>query len=107
LWIFWANLSGPHCEVVLHDLTTPERSVVGIANGYISGRNVGASLTDFTLRLIKEKAHASQDFLHEYEGALKNGRKVRSSTFFIKDDTSPAGGPSLFQRGYVPLAGPS
>lgn len=85
---FLGKLIGPHCEVVLHDLTTPERSVVGIANGYISGRNVGAPLTDFALRLIKEKAHASQDFLHEYEGALKNGRKVRSSTFFIKDDGS-------------------
>lgn len=83
---FLGKLIGPHCEVVLHDLTAPERSVVGIANGYISGRNVGAPLTDFALRLIKEKAHVSQDFLHAYEGALKNGRTVRSSTFFIKDD---------------------
>ncbi|CAK7020650.1 MAG: hypothetical protein DELT_02409 [Desulfovibrio sp.] len=88
---FLGKLIGPHCEVVLHDLTTPERSVVGIANGYISGRNVGAPLTDFALRLIKEKAHSSRDFLHEYEGALKNGRKVRSSTFFIKDNGALVG----------------
>lgn len=83
---FLGKLIGPHCEVVLHDLTTPERSVVGIANGHISGREVGAPLTDFALRLIKENAHTALDFLHEYEGALKSGRKVRSSTFFIKGD---------------------
>lgn len=82
---FLGKLIGPHCEVVLHDLTRPERSVVAIANGYISGRAVGAPLTDFALRMIKEKAHAVADFLHEYEGALKNGKTVRSSTFFIKD----------------------
>ncbi|MDL2210322.1 PAS domain-containing protein [Desulfovibrio sp. OttesenSCG-928-O18] len=82
---FLGKLIGPHCEVVLHDLTSPERSVVAIANGYISGRAVGAPLTDFALRMLKEKTHAAVDFLHEYEGALKNGKAMRSSTFFIKD----------------------
>lgn len=82
---FLGKLIGPHCEVVLHDLTIPERSVVAIANGHISGRTVGAPLTDFALRMLKDKAHATVDFLHEYEGALKNGASVRSSTFFIKD----------------------
>lgn len=82
---FLGRLIGPHCEVVLHDLTVPERSVIAIANGHISGRSVGAPLTDFALRMLKEKAHAASDFLHEYEGALKNGGSVRSSTFFIKD----------------------
>lgn len=82
---FLGRLIGPHCEVVLHDLTVPERSVVAIANGHISGREVGAPLTDFALRMLKEKAHAAIDFLHEYEGALKSGGSVRSSTFFIKN----------------------
>lgn len=82
---FLGKLIGPHCEVVLHDLSGPERSIVNIANGDISGRKVGAPLTDFALRMIKNKAHASADFVHEYEGVLKSGRRVRSSTFFIKD----------------------
>lgn len=33
---------GSATEVVLHDLTEPESSVVKIVNGHVSGRNVGA-----------------------------------------------------------------
>ena len=84
---FLGKLIGPHCEVVLHDLTRPEHSVVRIANGHISGRRIGAPLTDFSLRMVKNKAHANADFIHEYEGILKSGKRVRSSTFFIKDDS--------------------
>lgn len=102
---FLGKLIGPHCEVVLHDLTSPERSVVGIANGYISGRNVGAPLTDFALRMIKEKAHVSVDFLHEYEGALKNGATARSSTFFIKDDRAELVGMLCFNVDMTRLQG--
>lgn len=84
---FLGKFIGPHCEVVLHDLVGPERTAINIANGLVSGRSVGTPLTDFALRMIKNKAHASADFLHEYEGALKNGKRVRSSTLFIKDES--------------------
>ena len=39
-------MAGPHLEVVLHDVTRPEGSVVGIANGHITGRVVGSSVLD-------------------------------------------------------------
>ena len=29
---------GKHCEVVLHDLSTPETSIIAIANGHVTGR---------------------------------------------------------------------
>ncbi|WP_306392541.1 helix-turn-helix transcriptional regulator [Telluria beijingensis] len=38
------GIVGPHIEVVLHDLTKPESSVIAIANGHVSGRVVGASI---------------------------------------------------------------
>ena len=82
---FLGKFLGPHCEVVLHDLSTPECSVVAICNGHISGRSIGAPLTDLALKFLQDKVYQSCDFLREYEGALKNGRQVRSSTFFIKD----------------------
>lgn len=95
---FLGKLIGPHCEVVLHDLTSPERSVVNITNGDISGRSVGAPLTDFALRMIRNNAYATADYLHEYAGALKTGKRVRSSTFFIKDGEGELIGLLCFNR---------
>ena len=39
-----STVVGPNVEVVLHDLTKPEASIVAIANGYISRRSVGDSI---------------------------------------------------------------
>ena len=42
------------CEVVLHDLTVPQRSVVYVANPVVTGRKVGESferLPTFTLKI--------------------------------------------------------
>ena len=38
-----ASQFGPNCEVVVHDLATndPERSIVAIENGHVTGRKVG------------------------------------------------------------------
>lgn len=36
---------GPDYEVVLHDLTNKDHSIIAIANSHISGRKLGAPLT--------------------------------------------------------------
>jgi len=38
-----AGAVGPHCEVVLHDLSQREmeRTIVAIENGHVTGREVG------------------------------------------------------------------
>ena len=40
---------GPDYEVALHDLTNKDRSIIAIANNYISGREIGAPLTNMAL----------------------------------------------------------
>jgi predicted transcriptional regulator YheO len=37
---FLAEVLGEGCEVVLHDVTNPERSVIAIRNSHVSGRDV-------------------------------------------------------------------
>ena len=37
---------GPDYEVALHDMTDKNRSIIAIANNHISGRYVGAPLTN-------------------------------------------------------------
>ena len=73
------------CEVVLHDLTVPQRSVVYVANPVVTGRKVGESFE----HLIEEaiKAGNPEDGILANYYFEKNGRLIRSSTLLIRDDS--------------------
>jgi predicted transcriptional regulator YheO len=88
---FLGNFYGPHCEVVLHDVSTPENSVVAIANGYLSGRTVGAPMTDMGLKFLQDATYRECDFVSDYTGSLKSGQQVCASTFFIKNGNALIG----------------
>ena len=77
-----AATMGPAAEVVLHDLSDPEHSIVAIA-GDITHRKQGGPLTDLVLRLLRMRT-AGQDVIN-YENVTKDGRRLRSSTIFISD----------------------
>nr|WP_325183741.1 PAS domain-containing protein [uncultured Oscillibacter sp.] len=77
---------GPDYEVALHDLTDKNRSIIAIANGYISGREVGAPLTNMALSVLKDESYEWQDYRLHYSGVSVTGNVLRSSTMFIKED---------------------
>lgn len=81
---FLGQALGPDYEVALHDLTDKNRSIVAIANNHVSGRNVGAPLTNVALKILMDKSYENQDYVLHYRGISMNGRKLRSSTLFIK-----------------------
>ena len=83
---FLGKTLGPDYEVVLQDLNPEHQAIVAIANGHISGRQVGSPLTDASLQMLTSKAYESNDFLCNYRGIAVNGHVLRSSTMFIKDD---------------------
>ena len=82
---FIADIIGPDCEVILHDITRPESSVVAIRNGYISGRQIGAPLTAFGLELLERKLHVQQHAVVNYLSYTDRHEKLRASTYFIRD----------------------
>ena len=77
---------GPDYEVALHDLTDKNRSIIAIANGYISGRELGAPLTNMALSVLKDESYEWQDYRLHYSGVSAAGNALRSSTMFIKED---------------------
>lgn len=77
---------GPDYEVALHDLTDKSRSIIAIANGYISGREIGAPLTNMALSVLKDESYEWQDYRLHYSGVSAAGNPLRSSTMFIKED---------------------
>ena len=81
---FISEILGPNCEVVLHDLTNPEHSIVAIRNGNLSGRKLGGPLTDLVLKVIKNQGREEQRYVANYMATGKS-RKFRSSSYFIKN----------------------
>ena len=62
---------GPSCEVVIHDLTAqdPERSIIHIENGQVSGRQVGDGPSSVVM------------------ARTPGGKILKSSTLYIRDNT--------------------
>jgi len=87
---FLAEVLGENCEVVLHDLNNLENSIIAIENGHISGRKVGDALTDLALKIVREGHDLKKDYITNYTGKTKDGKDLRSSTYFIKKDNKVA-----------------
>ncbi|HHY92307.1 MAG TPA: hypothetical protein GX511_03100 [Firmicutes bacterium] len=76
---------GRYTEVVLHDISDPEHSIIAIANGEVSGRSLGGPMTEVGLRMIRA-SQGAQDLLN-YSNYTRDGRKLKSSTILLRDET--------------------
>lgn len=85
---------GDHIEVVLHDLTRPESSVLCIANGHVTGRGPGSPVlagpgNDKALAILAEgKAEAKPDehvSVFPYPTFARDGRSLVSATAMFRD----------------------
>ncbi|WP_455137561.1 helix-turn-helix transcriptional regulator [Thermophilibacter sp.] len=82
---FLADVLGDSVEVVVHDITDLESSIVHIRNGELSGRRVGDGTTDAALRLIRGGRASREEYVASYEGAALGGTHFRCATYFIKN----------------------
>jgi predicted transcriptional regulator YheO len=89
---FLAKVLGENCEVVLHSTDDFENSIVAIENGHLSGREVGGSLTDLALNILKDQEELENDYLTNYTGKTYAGKELKSSTYFIRDDNDKVRG---------------
>jgi len=83
---FLGRALGPSYEVALHDLTDKNRSIIAIANGHISGRAVGAPLTNMALSILKDRSYETSNYRVNDYGLSINGKELRSNTMFIKQN---------------------
>ncbi len=83
---FLGTFLGKDCEVVLHDISRPDKSVVAIANSHISGRRVGSPITDMALQLIQAGVWKQKSFITRYKTQTRNGHPLYSATYFICED---------------------
>jgi len=79
-----ANTFGKNCEVVLHDIRNPQSSIIAIANGHISGRTVGSPMSEYGLADLRRGKFDKPRI--NYSKKTKDGRILRSSSLYIKDE---------------------
>lgn len=79
-----AQTLGPWFEVVIHDLKDPDHSLVFI-EGNVTGRQPGAPVTDLVLKVLRTYGDRAADIIG-YETRTRDGRRLRSSTMFLRDE---------------------
>jgi len=81
-----AKTFGKDCEVLLHDVSNLESSIVMIENGHVTGRKVGSPMTDLGLYFLKSDLFKDTEFIANYQTESKDGKKLKSASIFIRDD---------------------
>ncbi|MDR1781989.1 MAG: PAS domain-containing protein [Bacilli bacterium] len=85
---FLDKMLGSNYEIVLHDLSINNGEIVKIANGEITGRKVGGSLTEYGKKCIENKIYLEKDYDLNYHVKNKFDKIIRTCALFIKDDNN-------------------
>jgi len=75
---------GQNYEVAIHDFSKLPHSLVHI-EGNVTKRKPGAPITDLVVRALRRDGDAIKNFIN-YKTVTKEGRIVKSSTTFIRDE---------------------
>src|SRR6056297_268965 len=75
---------GKNCEVVLHEFRDLKNSIVAIENGHVTGRDLNSPMTKISLEKVREGT-VNEDIINYSEKNI-DGRVLKSSTMFIKND---------------------
>lgn len=78
---------GEDCEIVIHDLSTPEKesTIIAIENGHVTHRELGGGPS----RIVLEALSKSKDDLNDqldYFTKTSDGRLIKSSSIYIRDE---------------------
>jgi predicted transcriptional regulator YheO len=81
-------------EVALHDLTNPAQSVIGIANGHVTGRSIGSSVLSgpkddqsfaAIMTELSVRGRAVHAVVNDYPTQNSSGQRLRSSSVIFRD----------------------
>lgn len=79
-----AKTFGKDCEVVIHDLSRPQNSVVFTINNHVTGRQIGQPFEHLVKQVLLSKNFAG-DYSANYLTVTEDGREIKSSTAFIRN----------------------
>ena len=82
---FWAGASGPNIEIVLHDFSKGDNSIVAIYNGELSGRGKGDGMTILERSKVTEMLNSGNQCEMNFRGIDLHGQTIRISILLIQD----------------------
>lgn len=77
------KMFGSNCEVAVHNFNNLEQSLIHLA-GTITGRHIGAPITDLVLQELKKPPSEIKDMVN-YKTVSSKGIVMKSSTIFLRD----------------------
>ncbi len=80
-----AKTFAPLCEVVLHDLSRPEASVVAVENNTVTNRREGQTIGPHILRIIRSPDF-HEDMLVKYRSLGDENKPIKSTTMPVRDE---------------------
>jgi len=80
-----ARMFGENCEVILHDVSDLQHSVIAVENSHITGRKVGSSMSTSGLYFLKSELFQDVDYIANYRTVTSDGKNVKSTTIFLRD----------------------
>lgn len=81
---FMANVMGQNVEVVLHDLSHADSSIVSITNGEVTGRQVGDTLFPWMFDILAE--NPTENTMPNIHGKGKGHQLIVTTAYFIRND---------------------
>jgi len=81
-----ARCFGNACEVVVHSLEDTNHSVIKIVNGHVTGRDLGAPITDLGLEILYGAHRGEGDIVGPYTSTTATGNLLHSVTSIIRND---------------------
>lgn len=79
-----AKTYGSNCEVVLHEVVDSKMSIIAIYNGHVTGRSIGSPMLGIGKKNVSNKSRSEDIF--NYRNVTSDGKVLKSSTMFIKDE---------------------
>ena len=79
---FLGSVMGPDYEIIVYDL----KQILYILNGNISGRKSGDPLSATMKNILQSQESAKEKWQTNYRALSANGKILRCSTLYIKDD---------------------
>ena len=80
-----AEMFSPYLEVIVHDLTNPNQSIIAIFNSHITGRKIGDGTSDIG---YKKLSNELPDKIVNYSNKSPSGVELKSSSLTIRNDAN-------------------
>lgn len=95
-----SEMFSPYLEVIIHDLKTPEHSIIAIFNSHVTGRKIGDGTSDIGYKKLAEEL---PDKIVNYKNQSPSGSDLKSSSLTIRNNNNEIIGSMAFNFDLAPF----